>query len=133
MVFQLSGGNTRHVAYGTPAQTIQATSYALMAFLNEKKDRRYLDSYVAWLNKQMQPSGALRSTQVSKLYFPNSPQTTATISVSNITSLDVAAAACYRCGSSPCTSLAMKQNSEEMLEGAANGHPLAEMEALIDE
>lgn len=57
--------NTRHVPSDNAQLTIQATSYALMAFLNEKRHIDYISSFVLWLNEQMQPSGSLSSTQVN--------------------------------------------------------------------
>lgn len=55
--------DTRHVPSSTLPLTIQGTAYALMAFLNEMETRDYVDSYVRWLNDQMQPTGELKSTQ----------------------------------------------------------------------
>ncbi|CAN7988048.1 unnamed protein product, partial [Ixodes hexagonus] len=55
--------DTRHVPSSTLPLTIQGTAYALMAFLDEKENRDYVDSYVRWLNGKMQPSGALSSSQ----------------------------------------------------------------------
>ncbi|XP_064470755.1 complement C3-like [Ornithodoros turicata] len=57
------GDNTRHISAANTPHSIEATSYAIMAFINEDEGLPYINSYINWMNQQLQPSGAFKSTQ----------------------------------------------------------------------
>ncbi|XP_070387056.1 A.superbus venom factor 1-like [Dermacentor albipictus] len=52
-----------HVPETNEVLSAQATSYAIMTFIKERKDSDYIRSFVQWLSKRMSLRGSLRSSQ----------------------------------------------------------------------
>ncbi|KAL3227132.1 hypothetical protein MRX96_048832, partial [Rhipicephalus microplus] len=53
----------RHVPGHSDVYSAQATSYAIMTFIKERKDVGYVTSFVQWLSKRISPSGSLKTSK----------------------------------------------------------------------